>query len=204
MQPGKGGNPNHDPRTGEFARGSNSGIKEALHGSGSLHVGMSPQRFLDIARTEKFTMLSACNPGHTVSRHENVKATANLMYELNRRGIRYEICAGNYSSTSNKSETAFMCLHDSHFGEPEANDIGTRYGQESVLNCAKGIAKYHYTTGADKGKERVSTRLNAPSDAMKNFTRYGGTKFAFDFDWSKDPERPTSSGAKLRDAFGGT
>jgi hypothetical protein len=180
-------------------------------------LGVTRERFYDTVNSGSFSVLTAANPGHTISPRENQKRMLDLYEELNRKGIAYMPTVGRYlfGDKDAKPEPSVMIPHTAHFGIAAAREMGKRLGQESVMHSIKGHAQVVYTNIPERhpewgvggvrysGGDPNKPHATLDSTATDAYTGHQGNKFSYDFgDWDAPPVKEGTSADRVKNAFG--
>ena len=131
----------------------------------------------------KYSIITAESPRFEAKDKGGNKA---LEGELKSKGYKYELITGKYDE-SGKVENGFL-IH--HADPAHVNQLGEKYGQESVIHSESNVHKMHYTNGPKAGQhhkgEGITIHDKEPKNYYSTVTRGGKkTHFTLNFDFDK-------------------
>jgi hypothetical protein len=144
----------------------------------------------------KFSVFTADNPAaKMLSAEENLARKAQLVRELEERGIPYREAKGQYSESFDNPENSILIPHGEGVDESVVNELGKKYGQESVVHHADGKNKLQYVTGEKAGHYNVGEGVTIAPNAKNYYTELDGNRFnlGLEFDTLHPPKAPEST-----------
>lgn len=142
----------------------------------------TPENVGSLVNRKNWAVLTAANPdGKAQDDSKNLEANKALQKELADRGLAFEVVKGRYPGDKTEMESYLVYGID----QKAANELGNKYGQDSVLTREGLVYKNGKVTpvkAVGKGKPDGYTKVIRT-----------GARFAFDMDW--DRERGVNQGA---------
>jgi hypothetical protein len=136
-----------------------------------------------------FGLISAGrNPASALDRHltdEDIdRRYQDLQGDLKGKGLKWVKVRGNYDG----EEDSMMVLNPD-ITVQELTELGTKYGQDSVIMTDQGRNSLIYTTGPHKGERNEGNGFKEVPDADNYYTDlktpHGHIKFTLNFDFDK-------------------
>lgn len=131
-----------------------------------------------------YSLLTAHNPsGIKTSPEENMANNQKLQADLDRSGAVYHKVKGTYGGNE---EQSYLVHHTRDVQPHHIEELGRKYGQESVIHSSLGQHKMVYVTGPNAGKHNKGAGHSIVPRANENYSQIGSNpnqKFSLDFNF---------------------
>lgn len=155
-------------------------------GKAAKLAGKALKRAKGFKLPSKFSVFTADNPAaKMLSAEENLARKAQLVKELEERGIPYREAKGQYSESFDSPENSILIPHGEGVDEQVVNELGKKYGQESVVHHAEGKNKLQYVTGEKAGQHHAGEGVTIDPNLENYYTEIDGTRFNLGLDFDK-------------------